>query len=392
MELLLVLEHHFYRDENGEVWSERVIDREFIGRYLKVFNNVTVCARVSNKLPVKGNLKKVSGENTSFLPLPDFKGYTGLILNMPKVLRIFLMNFKKFESVIFRAPSPLSLILYRFSIDKVKVGVEFVMGADQFFSNKNIIMKVINRIITKEAQSLCLKANAVSYVTSEYLQKIYPSHSIRYGPDKQHFDSHYSSASLQDYNYYRKNWVLDNEPVIFNIVHVGYMDSDRKGHKILIDSAKQVIEKGYNIRVTFVGDGSLKESFIKQTIEHGIEDKVIFHGETNDKKEIVEILKQAHLFVLPSKSEGLPRVIIEAMATSTPCLASGVDGIPELLDEEYIVRSNFTDEYTEKIIGLFSNWEEMINASEKNYEKAKTFHNDILDKKRTEFYRQLKEM
>src|SRR5690606_11165797 len=121
MDLLLVLEHHFYRDDQGNVWCDRVIDREFTQRYLKVFDDVTICARVSNIKVINPNYKKVSGYNTRLLRLPDFKGLKGLLLNLFKIIIIFKNNYKNFETVIFRAPSPLSLLLYRFTLGKIKV-------------------------------------------------------------------------------------------------------------------------------------------------------------------------------------------------------------------------------------------------------------------------------
>jgi glycosyltransferase involved in cell wall biosynthesis len=392
MDLLLVLEHHFYKDEHGDVWCDRVVDREFIERYLQVFDNVTVCARMVSSKTIQCNYHKVNGERTEFLSLPDFVGLSGLLFNVPKMVRIFSSNCRKFDSVIFRAPTPLSLVLYRWCIGKIKVGVEFVMGADKFLPETRVINRITNRIIDKEAQRLCIRANAVSYVTSQSLQNRYPSYSIEYGPDDQHFDASYSSANLEDRNYFEKEWSVEDKPELFNIAHVGYMDNDRKGHEILIRAAGQIIDKGVNIVVTLVGDGALKNRFRELCKSLGIEDRVIFCGATNDKNEIIELLKKTHLFVLPSKSEGLPRVIIEAMATGTPCIASGVDGIPELLSDDCIVKSFDPRDYADKIIELLDDWERMIRISKSNYALARQFHHCILEERRTEFYRRLKEM
>src|SRR5699024_11363288 len=199
------------------------------------------------------------------------------------------------------------------------IGVEFVMGADSFFNRKNKLLNFLNRLVDKEAQRLCIRANGVSYVTEDILQSKYPSHSIKYIETKNHFHTNYSTIDLHDEHYYNKNWKLHDEPKVFNITHIGYMDSDRKGHEILIRAIQEVIKEGYHVKMTFIGDGLLMPIFKKLASDLNLSSSIIFYGATNNSYEITQILKDSHSFVLPSKSEGLPRAIIEAMATGNPC-------------------------------------------------------------------------
>lgn len=392
MNLLLVLEHHFYRDTNGEVWCDRVIDKAFLARYLLAFDNVTVCARMGSIIAVGDRYNKVSGKNVHFLPLPDFNGLGNMLKNSLKIIYVFWANYKKFDCVIFRAPSALSLMLYRICVGRIRTGVEFVMGADRFFLGKNTISRLMNRAVIKEAQNLCLKVNGVSYVTSEHLQKTYPSYSIRFGADDMHFHSHYSSVELQDYNYYKKKWSPSDVPSLFRIIHIGYMDNNRKGQDILLKALRVVINRGINIKATFVGGGPFRKNLVKIVKELKLEESVSFCGSMTNKKDIVDLLKGSHLLVLPSKSEGLPRVIIEAMATSTPCIASNTDGTPELLDSEYLLEYNDVQGLADKIFDLLSDWDRMIYIGQKNYEVSLLYSKCLLDMKRCDFYTRLRNM
>ena len=63
-----------------------------------------------------------------------------------------------------------------------------------------------------------------------------------------------------------------------------------------------------------------------------INDRVNFVGRISGHEEMFKFLKDCDLMVFPSKSEGLPRTLIEAMAVGLPCRSSNVEGIPELLD------------------------------------------------------------
>ena len=124
--------------------------------------------------------------------------------------------------------------------------------------------------------------------------------------------------------------------------------------------------------------------------ELGIDDIVEFKGLIKNKKEILEYLRKSHLLVFPTQSEGLPRTIIEAMAQGLPCISSPVDGIPELLDDEYLIDYDDFNGYANKFIELINNWDKMITVSKQNYIKSKKYNKNNLNSKRCEFYKKLK--
>lgn len=68
----------------------------------------------------------------------------------------------------------------------------------------------------------------------------------------------------------------------------------------------------------------------------GIADRVRFEGQQPADR-VADELRRADLFVLASRTEGLPRALIEAMAAGLPCIGTRVGGIPELLDDEALV-------------------------------------------------------
>ena len=77
------------------------------------------------------------------------------------------------------------------------------------------------------------------------------------------------------------------------------------------------------------------------------------------------------------------------MAQGLPCISSPVDGIPELLDNEFLINYNDYVAYANKIIELINNWERMIKISSENYEKSKKYEKEILENKRKEFYKKI---
>jgi glycosyltransferase involved in cell wall biosynthesis len=95
--------------------------------------------------------------------------------------------------------------------------------------------------------------------------------------------------------------------------------------------------------------------------------------------------------VLPSRAEGLPRVIVEAMARALPCIASNVGGIPELLAAEDLVAPNNPQVLAAKIAEVLGDNARLSRMSARNLEKSQQFRPEILERRRTEFYSYLRD-
>ena len=107
------------------------------------------------------------------------------------------------------------------------------------------------------------------------------------------------------------------------------MNSERKGERTLLYILKNLLDKGYDISAIIVGDGRKKEEFINLAKFLEIRNKVEFTGLLASAEEVKKKLLEADIFVFPTKAEGLPRSILEAMALGMPVLTSPVGGIPE---------------------------------------------------------------
>lgn len=104
-----------------------------------------------------------------------------------------------------------------------------------------------------------------------------------------------------------------------------------KGLNYLLDAIPGVLRKvSYKVKFIFVGDGPQRERLVKICKKLGIEKYVIFKGEMR-WNETLAYYAQADIFVLPSINEPFGVVIVEALASGLPIVASNVDGIPEIL-------------------------------------------------------------
>lgn len=387
MKVLLLLEHHFFQDNNGEVWCERIVDYEYLSRYLTVFEEVYVAARVTMVNKINQPMKKASGKNVTFVCLPDCTGAVEILRKSYDIKRILKRQFCV-DCIILRAPSPIALVAYSAikALEKT-IAIEFVMSADNMLGRNTGLFRIGNKIIDAYFKKMCSDVEGVSYVTNYILQQKYP---CKYYINGSGFTEAYSSIDLTDDFYWKRNWKKCDKPEQIRIIHTGYMDNSRKGQDILIRAIAELKKRGLNVKLELIGDGRYRKQLEILVEQLEISEIVEFSGLITEKQKIAERLKNAHLYVMPTKKEGLPRCIIEAMAVGLPVIASDVDGIPELIEPQYMIHKFDYLLYADKILELINNWEEMCRLSRKNYSIALNYKKEKLDIRRIRFYRNLK--
>jgi glycosyltransferase involved in cell wall biosynthesis len=105
---------------------------------------------------------------------------------------------------------------------------------------------------------------------------------------------------------------------------------------------------------------------------------------------LASALDDADIFVLPTRAEGLPRVIIEAMAKGLPCISTNVSGNPELLDSHWLTGYEDIELLAERIKELCTNSLIYEATSIENYNNSLKYEASILEKRRDAFYGNLK--
>jgi glycosyltransferase involved in cell wall biosynthesis len=103
-----------------------------------------------------------------------------------------------------------------------------------------------------------------------------------------------------------------------------------KAHRVLLQAMARVLREGWNVRLRLVGEGPDGSALMSRAAALGLTDLVIFEGSVNHER-VIRLYAGADLFVLSSFDEGVPVVLMEAMAMEVPCVATHVAGIPELI-------------------------------------------------------------
>ncbi len=137
------------------------------------------------------------------------------------------------------------------------------------------------------------------------------------------------------------------------ITFVGRLEP-QKGLPWLLDTAVQWLPRVSDCDLLLVGSGKQRSDLKHQARELGIADRVHLAGWRSD---VLEILAASDLLVLPSRWEGMPNVVLQAMALGLPVLATEAEGTRELLGDQFGPQTapfGETQVFSDKLVAIIS--------------------------------------
>jgi len=197
------------------------------------------------------------------------------------------------------------------------------------------------------AMRYCTKVISVSQATAKWLveKRGVPEDKVMVIP---------YGVNLKEFKYDRNDSLrhelgIDNETKVVGVVARLH---PQKGHCYLIEAAQKIVKSHPKVKFVFVGDGELREELQTLVKQKGLTEFFQFLG---FRKDVKDLLRVFDVFVLPSLYEGLPNVILEAMASGLPVVATAVDGTVELIENDksgYLVEPRNPAILSEKITTL----------------------------------------
>ena len=114
------------------------------------------------------------------------------------------------------------------------------------------------------------------------------------------------------------------------VVGTAVVLSEQKGVAYLLEAAADVLAAEPKVRFVIAGDGPLRDTLVADAARRGLGDRVLFPGYRSD---VPDLISSFDVYALPSLWEGLPLALLEAMALSTPIVATRVGGSPEVVTD-----------------------------------------------------------
>lgn len=371
MRVLLTSEARFERTGDGTVWGPAAYGSALWNRYLDVFSDVVVAARVADVERPSDGCVVASTSQIAFCCLSPYSGLGGLVRNTRSVCSALAAAARSCPAVIVRAPSPIAQIAASITMALNRpYGAELVGDPDQVFSPgafHHPLRVAIRQAATAAQARLSRQATAVLFVTKHVLQQKYPTLGQAFAA---------SDVALND-TAFAVGYSRDRQASeAFTIVTVGALDQPYKGTAVLLEVMRELLRAGVGVKLNIVGTGALLPALQERSRALGVESHVAFLGQL-DRDGVRRALDAAHLFVLPSLTEGLPRALLEAMARGLPAVATNVGGISELLQSECLVPSKDVAALARKIRELAADEIARNRLGDRNRQVARAYHERV---------------
>lgn len=385
MRLLVTIEQRLAQTPDGAVWTQVAYGYPFWTRYLSVFDHVRVLARVQQVTSVPATWLRADGAQVSFAPLPDYVGPMEYVRRARDIARAVQGAFEIGDAVLLRVPSALaSALVPRLRRLHYPYSVQVVGDPYDVFAPKAVAhpLRIFWRWwYTRELKTQCANAAAAAYVTEEYLQRRYPC------PD---FSVSFSDVELDAEAFVVTPRDRRTGAGRFRLLTVGSLAQLYKAPDVLIEAVARCRDAGLDLELVVVGDGKYR-SRLEQQARARRGDHIHFLGQLTAGAAVRAQMDAADVFVLPSRVEGLPRAMLEAMARGLPCIGSTVGGIPQLLPPEDMVPPGDADALARKIAQVLESPERMAAMSRRNLARSQSYRVELLAVRRNAFYRRVRE-
>lgn len=357
------------------VYYHRILD-EHIEAY-KILGNIKLCVPVFDTVSINRpidltgvEIRKINKENTirtRFLDRTENK-------------RIISEEVKKADIVVGFVPSTVCNLAQKYAAKYNKKFVSVVIASawdiQWHHSLKGKVMAVFSHF---GARRIIWNSDYVVYVTEKYLQSKYPTKGV---------DVAISDAVIEDLDAETLKRRIDsiNSKIgqkKINLMSIGAVNVRYKGHDEVIQAIPALLKDGFDVNYYLIGAGS--NTYLTSVAQKfGVQDRVHFVGGL-PHEQIFERFEDMDIYLQPSRTEGLPRSVVEAMSCAVPVICSRIGGMPELVSQECIYESGNIKELTECIKRMAESPETLIRQAELNFQNASRFRKDHLAAKREDF-------
>lgn len=370
------------KDKNG-IYCAVTITEQMLERYLPYSEKLYIVTRVKKieKTFLEAHLKPIVSDRFVIIEIGNILSPVGLITKF-RYKKTIKAIVNKCSLFFLRINGVISdMIAKECRRQKKKYLVEIGGCAWDAYWNHGFLGKLVAPYMFFKTRKTVKHASYASYVTKEWLQHRYPcscpsivaSNVYLFG-----FDNNLLRLKSERI----KNLDKNKNITIGTIANV---DVRYKGQEYVIRALSILEQSGYHCTYELVGGGD--SSFLSRLAsKYNVEKNIVFKGVLTHE-DVAKWLEDVDIYVQPSKQEGLPRSLIEAMSKCCVCLGSTTAGIPELVEKDLLFKASDWRKIA-SLIEMIINDTSTKNISRitNTYIKSKEYRLEKIDSFRNAFY------
>lgn len=386
MKALFCYDGPFYKDEEGSYYGRNLNDKMF-ERYFTVAESLEIAIRTREirREDARNSMSMIQNPNISVTECPNLSSVKGLLLSTSRAYKLLKSRISEADVVFIRLPSNIGNLAVSLCRKMKKKYLIEVVGCpwDAYwnYSFQGKFFALPAMLIMKRNVK---NATDVVYVTNEFLQKRYPTNGNSIGCSNVELTPMIDEV-LQERIEKIERYSPNQKYIIGTAAG---LDVLFKGQEYVIRALGELKKQGitnFEYRLVGGGSGERLESIAR---ECDVVQQVKIMGQIPHNK-IFEWLDEIDIYVQPSRQEGLPRAVIEAMSRGIPCIGAKTAGIPELIEDKYVFPNSakevklICDILSKMIIGK----EELKSTARRNFAEAKKYQRESLFERRTTFFK-----
>ncbi|MCA1010726.1 glycosyltransferase family 4 protein [Halobacillus halophilus] len=362
---------------------------EMFKRYYSIGDELSVLIRLDKirKIENTNNLSQITVSPFEVIEMPNISSIKGILFKRKVARKVIKKAVLESDYVVARLPSMSGFLAIDYARKYNKPYLTEVVACPwDAFWNHSYKGKLIAPYTYFATKKRVKNSNYVVYVTNKFLQKRYPTKGKSVNCSNVAL-TEFSEDTLER----RKNKIsrLNMQDKII-IGTTAAVDVRYKGQQYIIKALGKLKEEGitsFEYQLVGAGDPSY---LMSQAKKYNVKEQVKFLGPL-PHSQVFQWLETIDLYAQPSKQEGLPRALIEAMSRGLPALGAKTAGIPELLDADYVFSNKKNN--IKEIIDILLSYKSKNNLKEQakiNFYEAKKYEKEIIETRRKEFFNEFK--
>lgn len=376
IKLLFVHDGPIFYDDEGKYYE--VSYHGLLERYQYIADDITFLMRVE---PVTGHTMNTAvPSEIHVIGISNFKNPKVYLKKIKNVKETIKRAVEETDYIVLRGGSCSNIALHYCKKFKKPYIYECVGCTWDSLWNYSILGKLMAPLCYFAEKIRIRNAPFVCYVTSEFLQKRYPTKGKSVSCSNVVIESVDQEVLIKRLEHIKTN--SQKKKLILGTAAA--IDVRYKGQEYVIKAIGDLVKEGYDIEYFLAGANRLNSTYLSDLAKRmKIEDRVHFVGSL-DSLQILSFYDSLDIYVQPSKQEGLPRAVIEAMSRGLPIIGSNIAGLPELLQNENLFKKGSVESIKVTL-------KRMINAdtskyAKENFNKAKNYQIEDLTNRRNAFY------